>query len=405
MTETNQDTNINEELVITNNELNQYNEQPSNINQGPIINNGGNISKNKKEKKRHPILYALLIAIIAFSAGFAGDFVSKFFLKDTIQIKTDISYESVDHLTDKGLNLQEIIDYNMQVVVEIKTETSINSFFQQDMIQTGAGSGVIVSNDGYIVTNNHVIENANNIIVKLSNGEEYQAKLIGTDTRMDVAIIKIEKDDLNSAIFGDSEKLRIGDEVIAIGNPLGEFGGSVTDGIISGKNREISVENQNMTLLQTNAQINRGNSGGGLFDGNGNLIGIVVAKSTGSSVEGLGFAIPINDAKDVIEQIITHGYVTNRPTLGVSLTEVPYGGNQKAGVYIMDIVKNSPAESAGLQVNDRIIAIDKTEVSVFTDLSNYLTEKKVGDKVDIIVVRAGNILSVNVTLGDSSINH
>ena len=325
--------------------------------------------------------------------------------EETINVKTNINYEPVEHLTDKGLSVQQIAEYNMQTVVEIMTETSVTSFFQQDYIATGAGSGVIISDDGYIVTNNHVIEGANNIIVKLSDGEEHSAKLIGTDTRLDVAVIKIEKDNLQSAIFGDSEKLKIGDEVIAIGNPLGEFGGSVTDGIISGKNREITVENQNMTLLQTNAQINKGNSGGGLFDGNGNLIGIVVAKSAGDSVEGLGFAIPINDAKDVIQQIIDHGYVTNRPTLGVSISEVPYGGTQKAGVYIADIVEGSPAEKAGLLINDRIISIDKTEVTVLADLSNYIQDKKVGDTVLISVVRNNEIVSHEVILGDSSINH
>ena len=387
-------------------------QEPINIQpvQEPIINQQINSKPHiKKEKKRHPVLYAFLIAIISFSTaffgGFAGELLSKLVFEETINVKTNINYEPVEHLTDKGLSVQQIAEYNMQTVVEIMTETSVTSFFQQDYIATGAGSGVIISDDGYIVTNNHVIEGANNIIVKLSDGEEHSAKLIGTDTRLDVAVIKIEKDNLQSAIFGDSEKLKIGDEVIAIGNPLGEFGGSVTDGIISGKNREITVENQNMTLLQTNAQINKGNSGGGLFDGNGNLIGIVVAKSAGDSVEGLGFAIPINDAKDVIQQIIDHGYVTNRPTLGVSISEVPYGGTQKAGVYIADIVEGSPAEKAGLLINDRIISIDKTEVTVLADLSNYIQDKKVGDTVLISVVRNNEIVSHEVILGDSSINH
>ena len=387
-------------------------QEPINIQpvQEPIINQQINSKPHiKKEKKRHPVLYAFLIAIISFSTaffgGFAGELLSKLVFEETINVKTNINYEPVEHLTDKGVSVQQIAEYNMQTVVEIMTETSVTSFFQQDYIATGAGSGVIISDDGYIVTNNHVIEGANNIIVKLSDGEEHSAKLIGTDTRLDVAVIKIEKDNLQSAIFGDSEKLKIGDEVIAIGNPLGEFGGSVTDGIISGKNREITVENQNMTLLQTNAQINKGNSGGGLFDGNGNLIGIVVAKSAGDSVEGLGFAIPINDAKDVIQQIIDHGYVTNRPTLGVSISEVPYGGTQKAGVYIADIVEGSPAEKAGLLINDRIISIDKTEVTVLADLSNYIQDKKVGDTVLISVVRNNEIVSHEVILGDSSINH
>ena len=361
-------------------------------------------AKNKKQGKRHPILYAFFIALLAFASGFAGDYISKEYFKETATIKKNVNYEPVEHLTDKGLSLQQIAEYNMQAVVEIKTETSVSSFFQQDFIQTGAGSGVIISEDGYIVTNNHVIEGANTIIVKLSSGDELEAELIGTDPKLDIAVLKIDKEGLTSAVFGDSDKLKIGDEVIAIGNPLGEFGGSVTDGIISGKNREITVENQSMTLLQTNAQINKGNSGGGLFDGNGNLIGIVVAKSAGTSVEGLGFAIPINDAQEVIEQLISHGYVANRPTLGVSISEVPHGGIKKAGVYIVDIIENSPAEKAGLQIEDRIISVDNIEITIFSDLSNYLSEKKVNDVITVSVVRNGEIKSFSVTLGDSSIS-
>ena len=420
MTENNNTNNdINESLFISDSDLGKVeeptiqNSDVTEVTELPIITQAENKevspkkdkTKNNKQGKRHPVLYAFFIALLAFVFGFAGDYISKEYFKETISIRKNIDYEPVEHLTDKGLSLQQIAEYNMQAVVEIKTETSVSSFFQQDFIQTGAGSGVIISEDGYIVTNNHVIEGANTIIVKLSSGEEFEAELIGTDPQLDIGVLKIEKEGLTSAVFGDSDKLKIGDEVIAIGNPLGEFGGSVTDGIISGKNREITVENQNMTLLQTNAQINKGNSGGGLFDGNGNLIGIVVAKSAGTSVEGLGFAIPINDAQEVIEQIITHGYVTNRPTLGVSITEVAHGGVKKAGVYIVDIIEESPAEKAGLQIEDRIISVDNIEITTFNDLSNYLSDKNVNDVITVSVVRNGEIKSFSVTLGDSSINN
>ena len=359
--------------------------------------------KIKKEKKRRPVLYAILIVILSFTAGLSGSLLGYKFLPKQTVVYTDKNASNIVNTNSVGKSIQDIADTNMKSVVEIMTETTVNSFFNTSTIQTGAGSGVIISEDGHIVTNNHVIEDATNVIVRLSDGSEHIATLVGTDSKFDLAVIKIEHDNLLPAIVGDSDKSRIGDEVVAIGNPLGKFGGSVTDGIISGINREVQLSNHTMSLLQTNAQINPGNSGGGLFDANGNLIGIIVAKSIGKEVEGIGFAIPINDAVDVIDQLITHGYVTNRPTLGISLSEVPYGGMLKAGLYIAEVFEDSAAQQAGLLANDRIIGIDDIEVATYNDLSKYLSSKKVGDTIKMSVVRNDKILVVDVTLKSSKI--
>ena len=227
-------------------------------------------------------------------------------------------------------------------------------------MQTGAGSGVIISEDGYLITNNHVINGASTIQVRTSDGTTYDAVLVGTDSKTDVAVLKINASGLRPVTFGDSDNLNVGETAVAIGNPLGELGGTVTNGIISAKDRSITLDNQQMTLLQTNAAINPGNSGGGLFNSRGELIGMVVAKSSGSDVEGLGFAIPSNLVSKIAQELIANGYVTGRPALGVTVlsienaqTAMQYGVSS-LGVYITDVESGSAADKAGLQAGDRM---------------------------------------------------
>ena len=237
-----------------------------------------------------------------------------------------VLYQSVDTSKNKNNNatatnvsITDIANETMDSVVEIKTESvSTHSFFQQAIV-SGAGSGVILSKDGYIVTNHHVIDGASKITVTTRSGKSFEAKLIGSDSATDLAVLKIEAEDLHPAVLGDSSKLNVGDTAVAIGNPLGSLGGTVTSGIISALDREVTIDNQKMQLLQTNAAINPGNSGGGLFNANGELIGIVNAKSSGDSIEGLGFAIPVNRAKEIINNLIENGYVKGRASLGVTL--------------------------------------------------------------------------------------
>ena len=284
-------------------------------------------------------------------------------------------------------------------VVEIQTEVVTKSSYFGQYVSSGAGSGVIYSNDGYIITNNHVIDGATNITVILNDGTKHTAKLIGTDSKTDLAVIKIEATGLQAAVFGNSDSLVVGEQVIAIGNPLGELGGSVTEGIISAKDREIQIESQTMTLLQTTAAVNPGNSGGGLFNLKGELVGIVNAKSSGSDVEGLGFAIPVTTAKDIITDLIDHGYVTGRPQLGIAGYEISdyysamrYGVNQ-LGVYVAEVTTNN-----GLEKGDLIVQVDDTMITNWAALTSVLDEHKIGDTLDIIVYRNGKQRTVKVTL-------
>ena len=180
----------------------------------------------------------------------------------------------------------------------------------------GAGSGVVYSEDGYILTNNHVIEGASTINVTMNDGKTYEASLVAADSQSDIAVLKIDATGLTPVSFGDSDALSVGDLAVVIGNPLGTLAGTATDGIVSGLEREITLDGKSMTLIQVSASVNPGNSGGGVFDQYGNLIGLVVAKSSGSDVEGLGFAIPSNTVKSVVESLISNGYVAGRPAAG-----------------------------------------------------------------------------------------
>ena len=261
-----------------------------------------------------------------------------------------------------------------------------------------------ISDDGYIITNNHVVADALNITVTLYDGTTYPAELVGTDEKTDIGVIKIDAHGLTAAEIGDSSLIQTGDTAIVIGNPLGTLGGTVTNGIVSATNREVTIDNETYELIQTNAAINSGNSGGGLFDGQGRLIGVVNSKdsgytSSGAIIEGLGFAIPINTAMDVADQLIEYGYVADRATLGVYIQVLtqPYG-EYSAGLYITDVIKGSGSEKAGLKPYDKILSADDTEINSYQDLSNFLKKKEVGDTITLQIERDGDRRSVEVTL-------
>ncbi|MEG2377511.1 MAG: trypsin-like peptidase domain-containing protein, partial [Clostridia bacterium] len=305
-----------------------------------------------------------------------------------------------------SFNAAAVAANSMDSVVEITTESmSRGNSIMGQFVSKGAGSGVIISADGYIATNNHVVANANKVTVRTRDGKEYKAKIIGTDERTDLAVIKIEAKGLNAAQYGTSKDIIVGQPVVAIGNPLGELGGTVTDGIISALDREVEVEEQKMTLLQTSAAVNPGNSGGGLFDGDGKLIGIVNAKSSGSGVEGLGFAIPIDTARGVIEQITKNGYVTGRVDIGMNFMDVDEQAAymyrlSEPGVYIKEIVRGSYAEQAGLMPGDRVITVDGKKIESSDEVENIITAHKVGDKVDFRVERGAKQKTVSLTLAE-----
>jgi len=301
-----------------------------------------------------------------------------------------------------GLTVSEVSEKTVDSVVEISTETVTTGNRISQFVSEGAGSGVIISSDGYIVTNNHVIDGASKITVRLRDGKEYSAALVGTDSQTDIAVLKISASGLKAVTYGDSDSLTVGELAVAIGNPLGELGGTVTEGIISALNRSITIDGQEMTLLQTDASINPGNSGGGLFNDQAQLIGIVNAKSSGTDVEGLGFAIPINSVKDVIQQIITYGYVQGRLDLGITMVDVDDQATaamyrvMQQGVYVSKVT-NSSYFKAG----DRIVSVDGKSVSSKSDVNDVLESHSVGDKVAFVVARNNQSLELSVTLAEA----
>lgn len=318
----------------------------------------------------------------------------------------------LEDATGSKMTVQEITNKTKDSVVEIKTESVSADAWMQQYVTEGAGSGVVMTADGYIMTNNHVIDGASKITVTTSDDKEYEAKLVGTDSITDIAVLKISAKNLTPATYGNSDQLAVGDMAVAIGNPLGELGGTVSAGIISALDRELAIDGKTMTLLQTDASINPGNSGGGLFNGDGQLIGIVVAKSSGSNVEGLGFAIPINKAADVAQQLMDKGYVSDQPSTGMSYAESSQGngaaqffGNSQdsqsqsssAAVYIQEVTGTN-AKKAGFQSGDLVYAVDGTRITSFNTLSSIVTSHKVGDKLTYTIVRGNQTKEIKLTL-------
>ena len=215
----------------------------------------------------------------------------------------------------------------------------------------------------------------------------------------DLGVIKIDgATDLKPATLGESSTLKVGDQAIVIGNPLGELGGTVTSGIISALEREITIDGNQMVLLQIDAPVNPGNSGGGLFNANGDLVGVINAKSSGSDIEGIGFAIPIDTAKTIIDELIKNGKVTGRPTLGMSVTETSASMFSQGGVYVQAVEENSSVSKAGIQVGDRIISVDGTIIKSAAEIKSLILKKQVGDVVSIQVERNGKVIDAQVTL-------
>ena len=341
----------------------------------------------------------LLSGVVGFGAGYAGSHLSNN-ANVTIQQQTNKSNFGTVQVSD----VSDIVEKCKDSVVEITTESasSGNSIFGQYVSQ-GAGSGVIISKDGYIVTNNHVVSGATSLKVTTTDGTEYDASVVGKDSQTDLAVIKVDANNLQAATLGDSDILQVGDPAIAIGNPLGELGGTVTTGIISATDRQITIDDETMTLLQTDAAINPGNSGGGLFNADGNLIGIVNAKESSTGIEGLGFAIPITPAQDIITELMQNGSVTSRPALNVSLYD--YTSNNQGqyskyedGCYIVQIVKNGAADTAGLKQNDRILSFDGEQIQSTSDVKNVLKKHKIGDTIKMVVERDSKKITVEITL-------
>ena len=315
----------------------------------------------------------------------------------------EVEYTSFDK-SDYTKVIEKAYDSVVEITSTVRTSNNSNFFFfgGGSSTTTSAGSGVILSSDGYIVTNAHVIDNLvseDSIEIKLYTGETLPAKVIGADVRTDLAVLKIDKDNIPYASLVDSSKLVLGQDVFAIGNPLG-LGKSVSDGIISALEKEIYVNNVYLTVIQTNAAVNAGNSGGGLFDNNGNLVGIVNAKrpsTSSTSVEGMGYAIPSNTVLRIVNDLIDYGYVKDRAVLGVKVYTT-YSYYSVDGVLVSEVVEGSNAQKAGIEANDIIVSIDDEKISSYADLSKVLDAKEIGETVSVTVLRNDEKITFDVTL-------
>ena len=380
-------------------------------------------SKPPKKRRKHSggriarnAVALVLAAAMGFAGGFVGARVGNAGNKVVIQQveRTDSSAASGTAVASGGMTTSQVSEMVSPSVVVITTEQVVYSqwsWYGQNQVESGAGSGVIISSDGYILTCAHVVSGASQITVTIGD-TDYTATVVGEDDTSDVAVLKIDATGLTPATVGDSDSLSVGDSVLAVGNPLGELGGTVTSGIVSALNRSVTIQGTSstntMSLIQMDASVSPGNSGGGLFNMNGELIGLVNAKSSSSDAEGLGFAIPINDAIQVAQDLLENGYVSGRPYMGITYiavtdaqTAAQFNVNAY-GVYVVDVVQGGPADKAGLKTGDRIVSIDGTEIAQKDDLGTLMQQHTAGDTLSITVARDGQMQTVSLTLGEKN---
>ena len=378
----------------------------------------------KRRRKNSNIARSAVALVLAAAMGFVGGFVGaqvgntggKVVIQQVAPSSTSSSDSGSASAvnTASGMTTAQVSEMVSPSVVVITTEQVVYSqwsWYGQSQVESGAGSGVIISSDGYILTCDHVVSGASNITVTIGD-KDYTATVVGEDSTSDIAVIKIDADGLTPAIVGDSDKLAVGDNVLAVGNPLGELGGTVTSGIVSALNRSVTIQGTSstntMSLVQMDASVSPGNSGGGLFNMNGELIGLVNAKSSSSDAEGLGFAIPINDAIKVAQDLLENGYVSGRPYMGITYLAVTDAQtaaqlNVNAyGVYVVDVAQGGPADKAGLKTGDRIVSIDGTEIAQKDDLGTLIQQHAAGDTLSITVAREGQMQTVSLTLGEKN---
>lgn len=390
--------------------------------------------KSREKKPRQNIFQLVLIAVVSSMIGGGSVFAAMMMIPSATDSIASIAQDSGLKTTEvKKVTINESTSSPAEAIAE-KVSPSVvgivatvgqqqNSFFFSSEASASEGSGIILSKDGYILTNNHVVEGAlvsgtNN----LSNGSKievvlpddsnttYPATLIGRDSESDLAVLKINANNLQAAEIGDSSNLKIGELAVAIGNPGGlQYQNSVTTGIISGLNRTLTIsDGTQMTLIQTDAAINPGNSGGPLCNSTGEVIGINTVKIAASGYEGIGFAIPINDAKAIADDLIEFKYVKGRPLLGVSIDnrytdEMAQRYNMPKGLLVGSVTEGGPAENAGIKIGDIITKFDGKEVTTFDELNKLKDAHKPGDTVEIEVYREKGSVTLKVTLGEQTI--
>ena len=378
----------------------------------------------KPKKNAGKAVKSIVALVLAAAMGFMGGFVGARFgggSKVVIQqversdsAAADSESAAGGTSVSSGMTTAQVAKTVSPSVVVITTEQVVYSqwsWYGQSQVESGAGSGVVISSDGYILTCAHVVSGASNITVTIGD-TDYPATVVGEDDTSDVAVLKIDATDLTPATVGNSDSLAVGESVLAVGNPLGELGGTVTSGIVSALNRSVTIQGTSstntMSLIQMDASVSPGNSGGGLFNMNGELIGLVNAKSSSSDAEGLGFAIPINDAIQVAQDLLENGYVSGRPYMGITYIAVTDAQtaaqlNVNAyGVYVVDVVQGGPADKAGLKAGDRIVSIDGNEIAQKDDLGTLMQQHTAGDTLSITVACDGQMQTVSLTLGEKN---
>lgn len=315
--------------------------------------------------------------------------------------------------TGKLMTAAEVYAKNVNSTVGIQTSITSTNLWGQQTTSAASGSGFILTADGYIVTNYHVIQNANSVTVSTYGGASYSAKIVGYDESNDLAVLKIEATGLSPVVLGSSEKLNVGDTVLAIGNPLGELTFSLTTGVVSALNREVTFSGGTvMDLLQTDCAINSGNSGGALFNLYGEVVGITNAKysgssSSGASIDNIAFAIPIDSVRAIVESIIEKGYYA-KPVIGVSVTDVDENSRQlgiPAGAWVKGVTAGGAAEAAGIQANDVITAINGTEISGVSDLKRILAKASAGDELSLVIWRKNQSVTIVVVVREAKVSN
>lgn len=370
-------------------------------------------AKQKKKKKGgagKTVAMLLAVLLLATAGGFLGTALGRRGHKSTAELQQSdrenvtVSVKTVDGHTP--MTPAEVYAANVNSVVSINSTSKSTNVFGQTVPTASSGTGFIITADGYIVTNHHVVAGATEVKVTLYGGETYDAKVIGSDSEYDVAIIKIEEKDLRPVTLGNSANVNVGDTILAVGNPLGELTFSQSQGSVSCCNRAINVDGTPFNMIQIDASINPGNSGGPLFNLYGEVVGIVSAKYSSysnTSVEGLGFAIPISDVQAIITDIMENGMVTNKAYMGITpgtLTEemaAQYHFGISKGVFVYSVEEGSAADKAGLRRADVIIAMDGKEIGSYEELISVKKSYKAGDTVTLTVYRDEEEITVELT--------
>ena len=365
-------------------------------------------------KNRRGIKTAALCLVCALLGGLAGGASVRLVPKDNTILyegHSPVAVTMSSVTSTEPMSGAQVYAGNVGSTVGITTELVTTNFWGQTVKGAAAGSGFVVTHDGYILTNYHVIDGASSIQVAFADGTSYPATLVGGEEPNDIAVLKIEAEGLTPVVLGDSDNLVVGEQVCAIGNPLGELTFTFTSGYVSARDRTITMENgEVMNMLQTDTSINSGNSGGPLFNMYGQVIGITTAKysssgSSSASIEGIGFAIPINDVKDMVKDIIEKGYVTGKPNVGIIMSDVSADAQRygiPAGASISAVLEGSCGQKAGLQAGDIITAVNDTAVTSSKQLSSLVKEYKAGDTVTLTVYRTGETQTLSVALDENN---